>query len=753
MKSNKKVFPLACALTFLLSGLGASIVNAQTSDSAARSPILDEVMVYGTKRSSAEQAQDTASQVAAFGSSQLEARHVLNVEDLSFATPNVQLDSVGTQASYASFSIRGLGIDNSTPSIDANVGVFTDGVYNGTGFGIVTDTFDLESIEVYKGPQSLLFGRNVTGGAVLLRSKRPNVGSGFDFNAKVAAETDQQIVAAAAEGDLVDNRLAGRLAVQYSADDGWFDNDQVGQTGAQDTELVRGTLVYTPSDVTMVTFIAENGRLYGDATPVQDLNTVLHSPVDPDSNQYTSRFPVRPDNDEFNVNHNFVGEGDVDWSQYTLETSWLLGGATITNILGYREVEAFASADIDGTPAEALSSLYVVDQNQLSNEIRLNVDLTEHWITTVGVAYFEQEYDYVTGLTIGTPDTAPGGNDRLGGGVQEHQSISFYWDNEYKITDTFSLIGGANYVKEDKDVLLVAREQASIADGTCDVTTNTCDFSRGYPGSDSWSNVSPKLGFQWWALDEAQVYGHWTVAYRSGFYNLRPCCDALVTNPTPTDVEKHTAFEVGLKSDLLDRRLRLNTAFFVQNIDDLARSAGYVLPDGAPAQDLVNIGDARIMGLEVDLLAQLTDRLVITAAAGLLDGDILDAKTDINADGVIGDHADESMALTRLSPKSMNLGFIYDMPLGNGILSLSSNYNYRDEAAARDDNGAFFPAATIINAGIDYVPNEGPWSFHLYGKNLRDEVVYSTLFTLSNARVYAPIKEGRRYGVEVRYDF
>ena len=726
-------------------------IHAQETNS--RSVLMEEVLVYGTKRSTAQQAQDTASQVSAYSAAQLEARQVVNIEDLSFATPNVQLDSVGTQASYASFSIRGLGIDNSTPSIDANVGVFINDVYSGQSFGIVTDTFDLESVEIYKGPQSLLFGRNVTGGAVLLRSRRPEVGGAFSANIKVGIESDQYLAAFGVEGDLVDNVLAGRLSVQTKDDSGSFSNAIAGDVGEQQSDLIRGTLVFAPNDTLTLTFIAENGSLEGDGSPVQDLNTNPDSPVDPVANIYTNAFPLRPDNDDFNVNHDFVGEGNVDWAQYNVNLTAELGNVTITNVLGLREVEAFASADIDGLPPQGLSSLYALDQDQISNEFRVNFNITDTWTSTVGLSYFEQEYDYVTGLQIAAIDTAPGGNDRLGGGTQEQKSQSIYWDNEIKLTDNFSLIGGANYSKEDKDVVLIARVQGSIADGTCEIARNTCDFSRGNPGSDSWTNLSPKVGFQWWLQDEAQLYGHWTVAYRSGFYNLRPWCDALVTNPTPTDVEKHTAIEVGIKTELDDGRYRLNAAIFRQDIDDLARSAGYVLSDGSPAQDLVNVGDARIQGLEIELIAQATNNLVLTAAFGLLDGDILDAKTDINGDGILGNRADEASALTRLSPKSYNLGIIYDADIGNGVLTLGANYNYRDEAAARDDNAAFFPEVAIINAGIDYTPNDGAWSLHLYGKNLTDKVIYSTLFPVSNGRVFAPIKEGKRVGLEFRYGF
>lgn len=711
----------------------------------AASVVLEEVMVHGTKSSAARAAQDVPSQVAAFGSDQLEAMQVTNLEDLSFSTPNVYMDSIGTQKSYASFSIRGLGIDNSTPSIDPNVGVFIDGVYAGVGFGVVTDTFDLESVEVYKGPQSLLFGRNVTGGAVLLRSKRPT----GEFNAKAKLgyeEGDQYTAAFAVEGALIEDVLAGRIAVQYRDNQGWFDNKVVNRdTGADTSEVFRGSLVYSASDVLELTFILEDGNIQGDGTPVQfEYQPVADFP--------TYRNPFTPSSDSYDIRHDFVGEGDVDWQQFTFETVYHVGPGQLTNTMAYRKVEAFASADADGASVTtSLTTDYALDQHQFTNELRYNLTIGDRWDTTIGVAYFTQEYSYLTGLTIAARDTNLSGNDRYGGGLQEQTSTSVYWNNEFRITDRFSIIGGANYLKEKKDVVVIPREASSNTPGVCSHLTESCNWSTGTKADDDWSNVSPKLGFTWQILEDAQVYGHITRAYRSGFFNLRtPVAD----DPVATDVEEHNAIELGIKSTLADGNIRLNGAVFRQKIDSLARSSGKDV-GGFPVQDLFNVGDAEISGFEVDVLARVTDNLVLTAAVGYLDGDITKATLDINTDGVI-DSRDESLAITRLSQWTTNTGVIYDLNIGNaGILTFRGEHSFRARAANRDDNAVFTPNMRMVNGGITFAPYDSKWSLSLYGRNLLDEVVYTTLFPLrsgAGVTMFAPVQEGRSIGLEWRYE-
>ena len=174
--------------------------------------LLEEIVTTARKKSEAEVVQDVPIAVTAYGAEQLEALFVRKIDDLGYYMPNVQMEQIGTFPGVQSFSIRGQGINSSIPSVDPTVGVFVDGVFLGTSFGVVLDTFDLESIEILRGPQGLLFGRNVTGGAVLVRNARPT--GEFGFKGKVGVTDDEEFeVGFAVEGALVEDKLAAKLAV------------------------------------------------------------------------------------------------------------------------------------------------------------------------------------------------------------------------------------------------------------------------------------------------------------------------------------------------------------------------------------------------------------------------------------------------------------------------------------------------------------------------------------------------------------
>ncbi|MBV1879338.1 MAG: TonB-dependent receptor [Pseudomonadales bacterium] len=727
--------------------------------------IMEEVLVYGTKKSSAEAVQDTPAQVTAFGSDYLEAMQILNIEDLSFSTPNVQLESIGTQVSFAAFSIRGLGIDNSTPTIDPNVGTFIDGVYAGVPFGVVTDTFDLEGVEIYKGPQALLFGRNVTGGAVLLRSKRPS--GEFGVEAKVALEEENTYVAAVAvQGSLIPEVLAGRLSMQYKDDDGWFENDFLNDDiGDQTSEFIRGSLLYTPTDDIELTFIFEDGHTEGHQTAVNNLYIPGGA-----SNNFNN--PLTPQNDDFKIEHDYVGLTELNWRQATFEAVIDFGArGQLTNIMAYREVDSLSETDVDGvnqqvpgtnggTPLDIIG-IYKIQQHQFSNELRYNMTPTDNWEFTTGLVYFVQEAAYGTGLWRGGAVGIDHPGNVFGGGTQKNDSWSFYFNNEYALTETLSLNGGFNYLLEDKEVRIVPRAASTLAAGTCTLDGYSCNWSEGLGGSDDWQTFAPKIGFTWQLLEDGQLYGHVARAYRSGFFNVRQTNPALINNQA-TDVEEHTSYELGIKSQFAEGRVRLNAAMFFQQIDDLARSAGgeFIQPGtglSTPFQDLINVGDAEISGIELDIRGRIGDNLVISAALGYLDGDITDARANINSsstDGnkdTVGDAIDESLSLVRLSEWSTNIGVVYDLHLPSlGAVTFRIDHNYRSEAAARDDNAVFFPATNMVNGGISYEPQDGNWVLSLYGKNLTDKVIYKSLFPLSNQN-FAPVAKGRRYGLEFRY--
>ena len=200
---------------------------AESSESSSRDNVLLEtIVVTATKKANAENVQEVPIAITAYGEAQLDALKVRDLQSLTYSVPNVSFDDAGTTRGVANFSIRGLGINSTIPSIDPTVGVFVDGMYLGIAAGVVFDIFDLESIEVLRGPQGILFGRNVTGGAVLLNTKKPS--DEFNINFKSSAEsglrgTGGNYYAMGSVSGPITETLSAKIAAYYNKDDGWHE--------------------------------------------------------------------------------------------------------------------------------------------------------------------------------------------------------------------------------------------------------------------------------------------------------------------------------------------------------------------------------------------------------------------------------------------------------------------------------------------------------------------------------------------------
>ncbi len=330
-----------------------ALPTSALAQAGAAGALLEEIVTTARKRSEAEIAQEVPIAVSVFGADQLDALFVKKLDDLSHLMPNVQLEAVGTFPGVQNFSIRGQGINSSIPSVDPTVGVFVDGLYRGMTYGVVIDTFDLESVEVLRGPQGLLFGRNVTGGAVVLRNQRPSGEFGTRF--RVGGTDEEQVnIAAAIEGSLAEDKLAAKLVVYYDDDKGYFNNvnqtftgPQVGpfpiapapypgqtfymrsanttsQVGALETTLVRSSFLWTPTDNTDVFLSVEIGKTEGDGAVWTNITQQRNGDI--------ANFTTSADE---------IGFTDMAWTQVVLEINIAeIGNSTLTNILGTRDVDA-----------------------------------------------------------------------------------------------------------------------------------------------------------------------------------------------------------------------------------------------------------------------------------------------------------------------------------------------------------------------------------------------------------------------------
>lgn len=723
MTTRKRRLATLCLLAPAAAGLGQTgVYAAQEEADGAIQKLKDQVVVYGTKQSTAQKAQEVPVQVTALGSEQLEARQVVTLDDLGFAAPNVQLDSAGVNPGVQNFSIRGLGINGSAPSVDPTVGVFVDGVYLGVIYGSVTDTFDLESVEILRGPQGVLFGRNVTGGAVLLRSRRPD--GETRVRGKLGFEQGPQWTGAASvEGGLVEDTLAGKMSFMYKDDSGYFENPTIGRdTGKQETVFFRPTLVFTPGDFFDTTLIFEYGDIDGDGTVPQFADGA--SPGAPND-----RIVTVADNPGFL---------DLKWKQLTLESNLELWGGQVTNIFGWRTVDSASASDTDGSAADLFVLTALTDQYQFSDELRYNGPITPWWQLTAGAYYFTQDVSYRETRSI-----AGGAIQVAGGGDQRHDVVGVFFNNDLELSRDLTLIAGLRYTYEKKDADI-------FPFGACDFAMLTCLAT--FSDNPTYSNLTPKIGLTWRASDDVLLYAHWTRGFRSGGFNLR-------VNPNtfagPTDEESQDSYEVGVKSSFLDDNIRMNAAFFWNDVSDLQRTVLSTDPAFGVGQVIANTADARIAGFEGDADFLVSDNFLISASVGYLDGDYKSVLLDISQDGVV-DNADINLMIPRLSKWTTSIAGTYDVHLGEyGVLSLRAEHSYRSETFFDDANMGLLPAYHIVNAGVSFQPPGERWELTVYGKNLTDEAVLGGNAPLPfgpAAPYVAPLKEGRRIGVELNFE-
>lgn len=732
----------------LCMGAMTSPLSAQEAESGEQTKktnaLLEVIEIKARKLRNAEPAQETPLAVTAFGEKQLEAMNVSDLSDLSFSSPNVQFEEIGTIPGVQNFSFRGQGINSSIPSVDPTVGTFIDGMFLGTSYGVVLDMFDIESIEILRGPQGLLFGRNVTGGAVNVRTKRPDE----EFNASIKAsltDSDEYTVAITTEGSLIENKLRGKVVLYRNDDGGYFDyvgngnqqqftipgtettiqpiyfSPERENTGKMKTEFIRGTLVYDATADLEFTLIAEAGGMDGDGAAWQSTIPLLDS--------VNGEYVANPQG-EFETAGDEGGFTDGEWRHAILETNYETDTGVLTNVLAWRQVDMTSVFDLDGSAAPIFAVAAITDQQQISNEIRFaGQALNEKLDYTIGHYYFEQDVEYLEGRLIF------GGARRVAlGGQMDHTTTGVFASGDYHFSDKLTLTAGLRYTNEEKEADIIDTSNGACTDVFTFQGCNYIHLER------DWSSVTPKVGLDYKLSDNALLYTFWSKGFRSGGVNFRNAKPNRF-NPGPTDAESQNAYEVGIKSDLFDDRLRLNAAYFFNDIKDMQREINVADPDVIVLQATLNAGDAEIQGVEVDFVGVVTDNFTLAGSVGVLDGDYTYQVPETAQ--LFGED------LPRLAKLSYALTANYNWDLGdNGYLDFQAGYSYRDSTAYTDDNTAYFPEAKEISFDITWTNVDDNLSVSLYGKNLKDEPRWGNI---SGSGRWGPLQKGRVFGVEVNY--
>mgnify|MGYP003122825578 FL=1 len=748
-----KKTPLAIGVSALLGTVMAAsfstATQAQQEVRRSTSSLLEEVVVTARKRE--EGSQEVPLSISALGADQLDALKIRDLTNLSVRLPNVALDDVGTARGTANFSIRGLGVNSSIPGIDPTVGVVVDGVYIGLNNGILFDTFDLESVEVLRGPQGTLFGRNVTGGAVLLNSKKP--GDEFEFSARAAIDQGPEggpsRYAMASVGGPINDIVAARLTAYHNDDDGFVENQFDGEDiGVIRQTMVRPVVVLTPTDELELIMRYEYGKVTGDG-PVGQSHT---------NGSGVPGTPFNADRESFDVSIDEPGSQDNETNALTIELNYdvAFGNGTITNIYGVRDYHGKGVGDIDAQPIWLFHAPSWIDYRQVSNELRYNGLFADRYNVTTGVFYFDSEINYherreLAGIATGGVAPAVQFD---GGGNLLTETWAVFASVDIDLNEKMVLSLGGRYSEEDKEAEIASLSQ-NINSPCNIVTMNDCDFD--FVDDDSWSSFSPKVGLTYTLSDDAFVYANYSQGTRSGGYNMRNTSFNPADTPGPFDQETVDSIELGYKSSFGGRGI-LNAAVFYNQIDDMQREINLPGPIGV-IQLVRNTAEDTIMGLEVDATWGLTDNLVAIASIGVLDASYDKVLVDLNGDGVL-DGADKDLDLPRAADLTYTVGLNHDLELGSwGYLGSRISYSYRDESAYTDNNLGFINEQNRVDAGLDFYSNDGHWVFSVYGRNLLDEVLNGNDTQLPNdisgiplGGTFAPLSKGRRIGLEVTYN-
>ena len=751
-----------CAAILALGAGTSSFAYAQQTETAdsERSIEIEEVIVTARKRS--EGVQETPIAITALSATQLEQRSLTNLVEVGAYVPNVIMNtSPGSSGggNNAQIYIRGVGQSDFLFTTDPGVGIYVDGVFHPRTLGGVMDLLDLERVEVLRGPQGTLFGKNTIGGAISLTSQKPTGdGSGY---LEVTTGRYNRLDMRGSYDVALNDTLAAKVSVSSKNRDGIgkrleFGTDRVlDETGDENATSARLALRWTASEDVTVDFSADYTRerekgvpvilaSYDDAGEFGGLGGLWNALVGgPGGLIMSSAFILGDRYDSYATGGN---ENTLDAYGFSVNVDWSVSeDLSFRSITAYREMDAFFNSDTDGSPLSFAGTAQHQDQNQISQEFQLigkAFDDRLDWM--MGVFYFDEfgrddnqvrlisglydALEALPGTLNGSPlsaPTAPGGpgnpiNVLLDVDLDvfneiDIKSYAAFTQGTFKISEKLNLTGGARYSYEKKEYYLNhIRHNANIP--TVGDTTI----------SDNWGSFTPMGSIDYQVSDDFLTYFSVTKGFKSGGFNGRPITDGQVDSFDPESV---VSYEVGFKSDWFDNRLRLNAAAFFADYRDMQLGSISADANGNLVLRIQNAGKAEIKGLELEMQAKPSANFDVVGSLGYVDFKIKELDP-----GVV------ELTLDTEAPKApewnASLGMQYTWDVSdNAILSIRGDWTYQSKTYQDILNTESIAAEgySLFNARLVYENFEGGWELAIFGTNLADkEYVVTGYQTLSS---------------------
>ena len=734
------------------------------------------ILVTAQKRE--QELSDVSLSVSAVGAEQLAATNTAGIEALQNLVPSV---SFGNDFNFAKLFIRGIGLSSSLPGVDPSVALHVDGAVVSLAQAQLGSMFDLERVEVLRGPQGTLYGRNSTGGAVNLITAKPTTRLDGYVRLTVGGP-DLNLIGEAAVGGPISDTILARIAVRALKRDGYGINEVTGNDIDDAQQLsARAHLEFRPSDTFSLLLTGEYHEeddrslaikfrevsfpgVLTDGIAANDGLSALGQRLNGDGSQ--ASFATDPRN----LRANF--DPINDRKQFALTatmTADLSDEISLRWQSSYRDFEAIFFHDFDmssylgyplaqtGATRSSANHWQPAFQHQFSQELQANVE-TGDLHAVFGLFYLDEEIYVENHIGLDVLNNTDPFRVQFDGSLFI-ETWAAYANVTYDLSDFISLKAGGRYSWEKRHL----RNITGL--GSAALNQLVLDPLQ-WDHSKIWDDFSPSLGVEIRPNDDWLIYANWSKGFKSGTAEIGSTRRQSLTQPLPfVDPEKVEAYEVGAK--YATGPFNFNIATFFQRLKNGQFSLTRPIP--VPpffTSTLTNAAQSEAYGAELEVLWQPTDAFSLNAAVAYLHSEFTDFSAADPLDArLFAPGADPLLLLedlsgnaTRMSPKwAVNLYPTYEIDLSNGgTVTLGSNFAYRSKQYHTEfnDDRLAQDGYIMLDANIRYEAPDGQLSVNLWAKNITDELVYGGSFSVSTSRaIGGTLLPPRSYGVTVGYDF
>lgn len=731
---------VAALCGFWLGGY-ARAEDAAKSASGGSGVQLEEIVVTARKRS--EGLQNVPIAISAITAIAIEQRGSPDLSDLGRGLPNVVLDPAPGYANATAFSIRGMSFQDPDPTFEPAVGIVLDGVFLGKANASLLDLYDVERVEVLRGPQGTLFGKNTIGGLINVRSKRPS--GEFHAGAELTAGNYGRFDARGSiEAPIGDSGLAVKLSALSKRMDGFFYNEFTDRrAGAENVKAARLSIVYAPRDKNVdVALIADVNRDTGDQSPQRNASPPGY--VAP-----TLGYPALTNPDLFVVRENANTYINATARGAMLEVNWRLPTHTLTSITGFRHTDDSSLLDLDGDQITLFEYPRALVEQQISEEIRIASTWSETVDYVAGALFFRQTHSqYANQIAdcalLGLCPGLPAGIVALpleSISRQQGNAEAIFAQGNYRLTPALRLTVGGRYSWENKDFSLSPPGYNLAPPGFAPFVADKASFH----------DFTPKIGFDYKLATDQMIYASYSKGFKAGGFNGR---SNTTTGIGPYNPEEVTAYEIGYKSEWLDHRVRANAAIFYNDYTDMQVEAIVRSAVGPGQETLVkNVGNARTQGVEFELSAVLSPQFGFDVAVGFLDARYTKFLADLIGTGNAVDNT--NLKLRRAPRWTGHVAPYYEVPLGSGRIRAFVDVSYSSEYETDVTNDAFAhrPAATLVDANISYLSSNNRYRITAYGENLSNRQFIANGISAGGLFAFNQPNRPRVYGVKLAFDY